>query len=259
MLPPASIDERATALRVMRAATPLLLLLDYDGTLVPIASTPPEARPDDALLRLLDRLTRRPGTHVHIVSGRDSEVLDTWLGRLPLGLHAEHGASSRRGSAWSPRVPLDDTWRDEALGILRTFTDATPGSLIEQKPLGMSWHYRLADAALGTHQAARLHRRLTEALARAPVDVTSGQLVVELRPRGAHKGLVVAPLLDALPPTTLAVAFGDDRTDEDLFAALPTSGLSFRVGAGPSQARLRLTSSDDVRSLLTALVDGEAR
>jgi trehalose-6-phosphatase len=48
----------------------LCLLLDYDGTLVPIASSPHRATPDDDLLELLDTLAQRRGFRVDIVSGR---------------------------------------------------------------------------------------------------------------------------------------------------------------------------------------------
>ncbi|MBI2093525.1 MAG: ATP-dependent DNA helicase RecG [Candidatus Omnitrophica bacterium] len=54
---------------------PLLLLLDYDGTLVPFAPDPALARPDEALLALLDRLEARPDCRTVIVSGRSGEDL----------------------------------------------------------------------------------------------------------------------------------------------------------------------------------------
>ena len=73
----------------------LLLLLDYDGTLVPFAATPELARPDAGLVALLGAIAARPDTEVHVVSGRAREALDHWLGHLPVWLHAEHGFWSR--------------------------------------------------------------------------------------------------------------------------------------------------------------------
>src|SRR6185369_10172048 len=43
-----------------RRAPHLLLVLDYDGTLVPFASSPDLAQPDEELVLLLDRLSTRP-------------------------------------------------------------------------------------------------------------------------------------------------------------------------------------------------------
>jgi trehalose 6-phosphate synthase/phosphatase len=54
----------------VRRAPETLLILDYDGTLVPFAPTPDEAAPDPALLDLLNALASRPHTHVHVISGR---------------------------------------------------------------------------------------------------------------------------------------------------------------------------------------------
>ena len=82
----------------------LLLLLDYDGTLVPFAATPDLARPDPGLVTLLGAVSARPDTEVHVVSGRAREALDHWLGHLPVWLHAEHGFWSRAPDSkeWVP-------------------------------------------------------------------------------------------------------------------------------------------------------------
>ena len=53
------------------------------------------------------------------------------------------------------------------------------------------------------------------------------------------------------------LAIGDDRTDEDLFAAVPADGITVRVGPGPTRARFRLESVAAVRSLLRSLVEAE--
>ena len=55
-----------------------------------------------------------------------------------------------------------------------------------------------------------------------------------------------------MAPAILAV--GDDRTDEDLFAALPAGAITVRVGPGPSLARVRIDGPAEVRALLERLV-----
>jgi trehalose 6-phosphate synthase/phosphatase len=50
---------------------------------------------------------------------------------------------------------------------------------------------------------------------------------------------------------------GDDRTDEDLFAAVPPEAITIRVGPGLTRARFRLDSVPAVRSLLRILVETE--
>jgi trehalose 6-phosphate synthase/phosphatase len=49
------------------------------------------------------------------------------------------------------------------------------------------------------------------------------------------------------------VALGDDRTDEELFAALPEDGLAVHVGPSPTRAGLRLAGVPEARPLLEAL------
>ena len=107
---------------------------------------------------------------------------------------------------------------------------------------------------MADEHARHLRRTLTAALHRQPVEILDGNKVVELRPRAASKGRVVRHILkrQARPPLILAV--GDDRTDEDMFAALPASSVSIRVGPGPTCALHRLPDSQAVRSLVRGLL-----
>ena len=249
-----SDEELRAACAAMQRAKQLVLLLDYDGTLVPLADAPQLAVPDAEVLALLERLARRPHTEVHVVSGRGRDVLVDWLGRLPIALHAEHGHWSRSaaGESSSRELPAAG-WRAKALEILADFAERTPGSLVEEKPTGLAWHYRLADPEYGPLQANELKAHLSSLLSNAPVELLSGNKVVELRPHGSSKGLIADGLRRRLPDA-LPAAFGDDRTDEDLFAALPPPALTVHVGPSPSSARLRVPSVRAVRTLLVQLV-----
>lgn len=242
------------ATATMRDAAQLMVLVDYDGTLVPLASAPQLAPPDRALVSLLERLAARPNTSVHVVSGRGRDVLDAWLGALSISLHAEHGHWSRpAGADWSSAGPVSDLWRARALEIFEDFVARTPGALVEQKRSGLAFHYRMADAEYGLAQANELKAHLSSVLSNAPVEVVSGKMVVELRPHGANKGRIVRDVMAQAPSATIA-AFGDDLTDEDMFRALPPSGISVHVGASPSAATFRVPSSHEVRGLLSALL-----
>jgi len=245
---PASTPADFESLVARAAAAPRLhLFLDYDGTLVPLAETPELAAPDPELLELLGMLARRKGTRVDVVSGRTQASLEAWLGRLPIGLTAEHGLWHRpAGESWTMRRVPPSAWRAHARETLEDWTQRTPGSLIEEKTLGLAWHYRMTDPEFGLAQANELKLHLAEQLSNAPVEVLEGDMVVELRPHGVAKSNAIELLADG----ELAVAIGDDRTDEDLFRVLPDSGVSVAVGSGPLTAKLRIDDHRTVRELL---------
>jgi trehalose 6-phosphate synthase/phosphatase len=251
-----SASDVHVLLRRMQTAERLLLLLDYDGTLVPFASVPELAIPDEELLGFLRALAARPRTEVHVVSGRARETMERWLGHLPLGLHAEHGFWSRApGGSWVAQQAPAMEWREPARAILEQFAARTPGSLVEEKTASLAWHYRMAEPEFAAVQAKELRVHLTELLSNSPVEILAGQKLIEVRPHGVHKGVIVPPLLDAVPPDTLIVALGDDRTDQDLFEALPPQAVTVHIGSAPSRAAIRLASVRDARRLLWALLD----
>jgi trehalose 6-phosphate synthase/phosphatase len=257
---PAGADAaREELLARLRECEELLALIDYDGTLVPYTATPELARPDPTLIALLGALASRPHTEVHVVSGRGREALEQWLGGLPVALHAEHGFWSREpnGSDWVPAGELGAAWREPALAILRDFTARTPGSLIEVKSVALAWHYRMADQEAGARRANELRLHLAQLLSNQPVEILAGHKIVEIRPFGIHKGRIVPPLSPERLARTAILAMGDDRTDEDLFSAVPAGAITIKVGPGPTQARFRLDGVPAARSLLQSLVEAE--
>lgn len=239
-----------------RLAPFLVAILDYDGTLVPLTPVPELARPDEELLALLRDLATRPHTQVHVVSGRPRQDLERWLGALPIGLHAEHGSWSRAlgGGAWEPRGPVQTGWKDTVRPRLEALAARTAGSFVEEKTASLAWHYRMVDPETARERVQESWDVLARAAREHDLEVLLGTKVLELRTRGAHKGRVVAPILAEVPPGSAIVAIGDDRTDEDLFAAVPPGTLTIRVGYGESWATYRLADPGATRELLKKLL-----
>jgi trehalose 6-phosphate synthase/phosphatase len=231
------------------------MLLDYDGTLVPLAALPDLARPDPDLLDLLGALAFS-NRAVHLVSGRDRDWLGRWFGDVPMDLWAEHGVWHRPNDSrrWEMDGSVAPARFDLARPALEWFTARTPGSLIETKTTGLAWHYRMSDPEAGEEHARLLRRTLAMALQGHPVEILGGKKVVELRPRSASKRRVVTHIVKRCAETPVIVAVGDDRTDEDMFATLPASGISVRVGSDPTRALYRLPDWQAVRSLVRGLL-----
>jgi len=233
----------------------LTLLLDYDGTLAPIAPRPEEAVPDPELIALLGALAGRAATTVHIVSGRPQQILVEWFGELPISLWAEHGAFHRPepGAAWRSTRPVPDSWHDQVLPLLERATEATPGSFVERKIASVAWHYRLADEIAGPRQAATLHRAVTALDSGEPINVLRGKKVVEVRLAGVSKATAAQHVLALEASASGILAVGDDETDEELFAALPENSVSVCVGRRACAARFGLRDVAEVRELLGLL------
>ncbi|HEU4411382.1 MAG TPA: trehalose-phosphatase [Polyangiaceae bacterium] len=253
----------ALPLEAWRGARDLALLLDYDGTLVPFAPRPELAAPDPALLELLGALAGREGAELHLVSGRDRPTLEAWFGHLPIALHGEHGYWTRPspGAPWRalPGVPTD--WKPRLRALLEGYARPLEGAFVEEKSASLGWHYRAAARAEAARAAAaELAARLRAELEGGPLELLEGDCVLEVRARGVNKGRVVAALVEGWggAPKTV-IAFGDDRTDEDMFAALPPGAFAVHVGDGPSAAALRVPSPRHVREALSALAPPPAR
>jgi trehalose 6-phosphate synthase/phosphatase len=245
------------ALAEARRFIPLRVLLDYDGTLVPLVRRPEQAAPDDDLRALLADLSKTAGLELHIVSGRDRQTMDGWLGDLPVSIWAEHGLWHRPGGGqpWRSTAAPDSAWIDRLVPIFKQFVEQTPGSAMEIKSASIGWHYRRASREFGDRQAHELRMLLGDVLTNQPLELIEGKKVIEVRLRGISKAIVGRSLRAQSGKGGRVVAFGDDRTDEDLFRSLPASSLTVVVGDGQSSARFRVDDHQEVRRLLRWLVD----
>ncbi len=246
-------ENRRELLRSYRKAKRRLLLLDYDGSLVSFVMKPDLAKPDPDLLALLRRLSGERGTTVVIVSGRDARTLEGWFGDLGIGLVAEHGALLKEpGGEWREIETLREDWKHEIRGLLQQYADRTPGAFVEEKKFSLVWHYRKASDALASYRAKELKADLRPLVADQNLEVLEGSKLVEVRNTGVNKGRTVCRFLQG-SKWDFILSVGDDRTDEDVFAVLPPSAFSLKIGSGPTSARFNLKSVEACRALLAEL------
>lgn len=243
--------DRALLLQKYQNASKRLFLFDYDGTLTPIVREPSAAIPSARLYKTLELLTADPRNHVWIISGRDSQFLDQWLGRIKaLGFSAEHGCflKSEGNTEWvNLAQQVDMSWRKAAQEIFNYFTERTQGSHVEVKQAALTWHHRRADPEFGQFQAHELKKQLEKKLLpKYDVEIMTGKANIEVRPRQFNKGEIVKRLIrefgepdgegDATRPGFI-YCLGDDATDEDMFKILRNISLSNEsLSAGPISA-----------------------
>jgi len=231
-----------------------LLLLDYDGTLVPFAETPEKARPDAELLKLLAELNNSARNEVVLISGRDKNTLDKWLGGLKTAMVAEHGVWMKaKGGEWGMMTGLSDDWKDEVRVVLKLAVDRIEGSLIEEKDYSLAWHYRKANPRISERHIREIVNDLLNLTANSNLKVLEGSKVVEVKSANLNKGSTAKQWISR-QDWDFILAIGDDVTDEDLFRALPENAWSIKVRPGVSVAKFSLDSPDEVRSLLKELM-----
>jgi trehalose 6-phosphate synthase/phosphatase len=248
-----SKDNRQSLLERYEAADSRLLLLDYDGTLVGFRDRPGKAGPDREIIELLESLIADRDNRVVIVSGRDRNTLEAWLGALDLLIVAEHGGWIREsGQDWRSAQPLNEEWKRMIRPILELYSDRTPGSLVEEKDFSLVWHYRQADPGLASLRMQELRSTLASLTENVDVGIFEGSKILEIRRYGISKGHAVE-YLTAGKKWGFLLAMGDDYTDEEMFAALPADAYSIKVGQEMSKARFSVDTVQDVRALLKEL------
>jgi len=227
------------------------LFLDFDGTLVDIVERPDAVMVDPALPEILLRLQERLGGAVAIVSGRPVAFLDQHFQPYRFDVAGLHGLEQRIAGNLSLCDPDEHPQLRRMVGRLRDVVADKAGILIEDKGCSVAIHWRLApqekEFALATAHAA------VEALG-SEYRLQHGKAVAEILPSAAGKGKVIERFLHSPPYKGRRPVFvGDDLTDENGFKTVNArDGLSIRIGAGETIAKVRLGTPADLRHCLSA-------
>jgi trehalose 6-phosphate phosphatase len=224
------------------------LFLDFDGTLVEIAATPEQVVVPPGLPDLLGQLYRQRGGALAIVSGRPLEQTDEFLRPFSASGAGEHGVSLRYDDGTLEELPIGiavpQSWRV----ALEAAVERWPGVRIEEKPHGVTVHYRLAPDR--GSEVWRLVRALV-----APdhpwFRLLPAREAVEVSLRSVSKGHAVERLMAHHPFHGRRPIFvGDDITDEaGMSMARRFGGVGLRVseafGGDPAQVRAWLMQASE--------------
>ena len=239
LAPPPPLDE-------LLAGNPMALFVDFDGTLVEIASGLAAISVPASFADRLARLSDRLGGRLALVSGRSIEDLDRHCGSLRIACAGSHGATRRTadGTAIGPTAgSLPRALIAEVARYART-----NGVDYEAKPHGAALHSRSAPQL-----EASCALFMTELAERHGLAMKRGKRVAELVMPGSDKGAAVRAFMAEPQFSSANPAFvGDDVTDEDGFAACAAmGGFGVAVGERPSaDARYRLAGPIAVREWL---------
>ena len=239
---------------------PLVLLLDFDGTLAPIAPTPGKATLLAGTRLLLQELNRCPRVCLGLVSGRQVTNLKERVSLRGVICAGNHGLELR-GRGYTFCHPAATRARPTLLRLVRRLRRGlarTPKVWVQWKGLSCSIHWRLVPDADRPAMHRIIHDIVRDDARRGRVRVTAGKQVTELRPPVQwNKGSIVSWLLGRTASdgfrSPLVVYAGDDQTDEDAFRRVNRAGgVSVLVGPPGTQtaARYRLRDPREVAAWL---------
>lgn len=233
------------ALESLETRGPLALFLDFDGTLVEIASEPDLIEIPEGLNERLRALAAKLDGALALVTGRSVDNLTGLIGATGLHVAGSHGGHVVGPNGDAMRVPRP--LPSEVAEDIQAFADEH-GLLHERKSHGAALHFR---ARL---ELEHVTRSFAETLARRHGLATkAGKAVVEIIGQGIDKGSAVQLLASRAPFRGRTPIFiGDDITDEDGFAACDQlGGFGIRVGqCVPTAAHYGFGSVEDVYAWL---------
>ncbi|QCB94586.1 trehalose-phosphatase [Cellulomonas shaoxiangyii] len=234
---------------------PVLLALDFDGTLSPLVDDPASSAILPAGVEVLAALGGRDGIALALVSGRAMADLHA-LAAVPPGTYlvGSHGAERARVTTFGLErdvVELTSAQADRLASLgarAAAVARGRDGVWVETKPTAVVVHTRLAErdvAGPAEQEALALGAELG-------AGTLHGKDVVELTVLPADKGSALAALRRELGAPVVLYA-GDDVTDEHAFAALGPDDLTVKVGAGATAARYRVDGPQDVVAALAVV------
>ena len=229
------------------------LLLDVDGTLLDIATTPDGVVVPATLRASLRDLLAQSDGALALVSGRTIDTLDRLFAPLKCPAVGGHGAEMRLLSDGQVVKQRSSELSDSLRGQLQELTKIDRGLLVEDKLHSVAVHYRLAPK-----RETELKQRIAAIVAdKGPdqIEILFGKDVIDVKPKDFNKGAAVIELMSHPPFAGRTPIFiGDDTTDESVFAILPElSGTGFSVEKEMKGADGVIPSPQHVRSWLNQL------
>lgn len=220
----------------------LAILLDFDGTLVPIADRPSDVRLTEKTTRVLVALSSILEGALAIVSGRPIREIDQLFAPFEFPVAGTHGHERRNARGYHWHGQFDPAALRAIVTELRADFDREQGVIIEEKPGSIALHYRQRPELENVCR----ERASSMAAAYSDVRLLAGKMVVEIKLDGRTKADAVSEFMAETPFAGRTPLYaGDDVTDEDAFRAVAAlDGTSIKIGCGPTLADYSTSDTD---------------
>ncbi|XP_063240546.1 uncharacterized protein LOC134541223 [Bacillus rossius redtenbacheri] len=235
----------------------LALLLDYDGTLAPLAPRPELAILPPETKNVLQRLSNMSDVYIAVVSGRSVDDVKSMVGIDSITYAGNHGLEILHpdGSTFVHPMPVE--YEKKVKAVMKELQEKVcrEGAWVENKGAILTFHYHETPPKLRQTVVAE-----AEGIIRAAgFLVGKARYALEVKPpiewdkgRASHYILRTVFGVDWIERIRI-IYVGDDETDEDAMEALKGMAVTFRITTSHithTVAQHRLPSTDAVLALL---------
>ncbi|XP_055710062.1 uncharacterized protein LOC129805864 isoform X2 [Phlebotomus papatasi] len=240
----------------------LAVLLDYDGTLAPIAAHPNDTRIPQETDVQLKQLVTRDDVFVAVISGRGVDDVRSKVNIDNVTYAGNHGLEILYPDGTRYNYPISDDLKSNYTKMVNTLNEnfAHDGAWVENKKASLTFHYRNVPAELQNELKEEVKKTVKGFGFRA----NQAHMAIEAKPPVEwNKGMAALCILEnkfGKDWSDKAKVFfaGDDTTDEDAMKALKNKGISFRIANSDqieTYADYRLESPLGVGKLLKWLAN----
>ncbi|MBU1031809.1 trehalose-phosphatase [Patescibacteria group bacterium] len=246
---------------LLKKDCPKVLLLDFDGTLVPIAKSPQKANLSQENRSLLQKLSQKPNFYLAIISGRKLSDIKEKI-RLPNIIY-----SGNHGLKWEIFNKIDSyPIPNKTLSIVKAIrkqldgiADKSRGVFIEDKGPVLSFHYRLVDKQQISVIKSQFKRVIKPYVENGLISILTGKMVFDIYPKvnwdkGYFAKFVINKIRTRTKTAPVVIFIGDDTTDESIFKTLKNK-ITIAVGKKrQSKAKYYVNNTNEVVQILKILL-----
>ena len=254
-------NEWQTVKNRLKGARHILLLLDYDGTLSPIVSSPEKAILDRGIKRLLIKLKCKKNITLGIVSGRRLANVKRLVGINGICYAGNQGLEIKGPGInfIHPAARAFKPFAKKIKKILKKQVKSIKGAIVEDKKFSVTLHYRLVKKS----DLARLKKIFDKVsrpyIAGREIKISTGKKFWEMRPPVTwNKGKAIQKIVSGIhKKNILPIYMGDDTIDENAFRVVKKRGLAVFVGklSLRTSAEYGLKSVVEVKRFLKRLIN----
>ncbi|XP_023020813.1 trehalose-6-phosphate synthase 1 isoform X3 [Leptinotarsa decemlineata] len=235
----------------------LALLLDYDGTLAPIAPHPDLATIPAETKNVLQRLSNVSDVYIAIVSGRNVNNVKEMVGIEGITYAGNHGLEILHPDGTKFVHPMPTEFHNKVGELMRQLQEKVcrDGAWVENKGALLTFHFRETPVNL----RPALEREATSMIEAAGFNAAKAHCAIEAKPpvqwnKGRASIYILRTAFGVDWCERIRIIYvGDDATDEDAMQTLKGMAATFRVTSSDitkTYAERRLPSTDAVLTLL---------